>query len=260
MMQRSIFTLLLAMFALAVPAQETPGAEREVAGIVFVWCPAGTFQMGSPLDAASLARQFGGRPEWYADELPSRSLEVAGFWLSRTEITQGQWQAVMNTTPWSGHVGDAPDHPATMLTWEDAQSFAREFGKRHDCVARLPNEPEWEYACRGGGAGIFPFGDDSAQLHLHAQFRLNAAGTVQPVAQRGPNGWGLHDMLGNVWEWCQDKYTAGSGRMASGNASVRIIRGGAANSTAAQLRSSFRAGLPIDTRSPRLGMRLVLEP
>jgi formylglycine-generating enzyme required for sulfatase activity len=67
-------------------------------------------------------------------------------------------------------------------------------------------------------------------------------------------------MLGNVWEWCQDKYVAGSGRMASGNASVRVIRGGAANSTASQLRSSFRAGLPIDTRSPRLGMRLVLEP
>lgn len=259
-MARCTMLFMVALCTVTVHAEEPPGTEREVGGIVFVWCPAGSFSMGSPVDAASLARQFGGRPEWYADELPPRSVEVAGFWLSRTEITQGQWQAVMNTTPWSGHVGDAPDHPATLLTWEEAQSFAREFGKRHDCAARLPTEPEWEYACRGGGAGIFPFGDDTAQLHLHAQFRLNAAGAVQAVAQRGPNGWGLYDMLGNVWEWCQDKYTAGNGKMATGNASVRIIRGGAANSTAAQLRPSFRAGLPIDTRSPRLGMRLLVEP
>lgn len=265
MMQRALLPCLFALIlALPIHAEdgpgvgEAPGAIKEIGGLNFAWCPEGAYLMGSPVDTQQLAENYGGRPEWYEDEVPQREVKVAGYWMSQREVTRAEWVALMNTRPWGDQAGEDDALPATGITWEEARDFAREFAKRHNCNARLPLESEWEYACRAGSVDAFPFGVAPDQLLLFAQYRLNAPGGLpQPVGQRGANAWGLHDMLGNAWEWCQDKYGALDD---SGSASFRVMRGGAANSTAAFLRCSYRTGVPIETRSPRLGMRLLVEP
>lgn len=266
--------LVLLIFTLPAATQEPaaqqgpgpgdgPGATLEFGGLTFVWCPAGSYEAGSNTDAATLAKTYGGAPEWYADEFPRRKVDIgAGFWLSRTEVTRAQWSATMNSEPWGEAPALSDDSPATHISWEDANAFTLEFSQKHHCAARLPLESEWEYACRAGSPDTFHFGPDPASLKLHAQFRLNAErGLPRPVGERGPNAWGFHDMLGNVWEWCQDKYTLpGAASASPAGAAFRIVRGGAANSTAAQLRSSYRTALTMDAQSPRIGLRLVIDP
>ncbi len=242
---------------------EAPGATLEFGGLTFVWCPPGSFSAGSPIDAAAIAAKFGGLPEWYADEYPARNVDIsAGYWISRTEITRAQWVALLNTRPWGETPAPSDDVPAAQISWEEANAFTLEFSKQHRCVARLPQEAEWEYACRAGSQENFHFGAEPDGLPLHAQYRLNAErGMPRPVGERGANAWGLTDILGNVWEWCQDKYSLPDSPRPSPAGSVfRIIRGGAANSTAAHLRCSYRTSLPMDARSPHIGMRLVVEP
>lgn len=258
-----IFLLSLCLAAPAL-AQEAPapGAEREIGGVVFVWCPPGEFLCGASMDSLALAEAFGGEPEWYEDELPQQQIEIAhGFWLSRQEITRAQWVAVSNSRPWGDEPNQDMELPAAQLTWEEAAAFARDFSQRNACSARLPQETEWEYACRAGTTDPYYFGPTPDALEQNAQYRVNAAGRVQHGGQRGANPWGLQDVLGNVWEWCQDKYAPKiNAEPIPVGAAVRVIRGGAANSTAAFLRSSYRTGLPIDTRSPRVGLRLLVEP
>ena len=242
---------------------DAPGAAKDIGGIDFVWCPPGEYAKGSNIPPEEIAKQYGGLPEWYADEHPQETATITdGFWISRTEITQAQWAATANTRPWGEDAAQGDTLPAAGMTWEEAANFAREFGQSHAVAARLPLEAEWEYACRAGSTDVFYFGADATQLILHAQFRGNAAGgNPQPVAGRGQNAWGLHDILGNVWEWCQDKYTLhGSNRPSTAGESFRTVRGGAANSTGSLLRSTYRTALPIETRSPRVGLRLIVSP
>lgn len=267
------FLILLALLAAAAAhGQDNPngpgpgegqGATLELGGITFVWCPAGSFEAGSTEAPEKLAEYLGGSPEWYTDEHPARKVDIpAGFWISRTEITRAQWVAVTNERPWEGTPAPSDDVPATGMTWEKANAFTLAFGQKNNCAARLPSEAEWEYAAKAGATGRFPWGDDASALHLHAQCRLNTEnGAPRPVGERGPNDWGIHDMLGNVWEWCQDKYTRPQdSRPNPSGSGFRIIKGGAANSTAAQLRPAFRTALPMDAVSPRIGVRLVVEP
>jgi formylglycine-generating enzyme required for sulfatase activity len=269
---RTAIMALTALLATTAHAQDdiqgpgpgdAPGAAKDIGGITFVWCPPGDFSLGSNIPPEEIARQYGGLPEWYADEHPQETITIAdGFWISRTEITQAEWTGLANTRPWGEQAPQEDNLPVFGLTWDEATGFAREFGQRHAVAARLPLDSEWEYACRAGSTDVFYFGTDATQLNLHAQFRANTAGgNPQPVAGRGQNAWGLHDILGNVWEWCQDTYTLpGASRANAAGPSFRNVRGGAANSTGTLLRSSYRIALPIETRSPRVGMRLVVAP
>jgi len=245
----------------AASAQD-PGTTREVEGIEFVWCPPGEFQQGSSIPADTIAERFGGKAAWYSDEFPRIARTIStGFWISKTEITKEQWSGLMQTQPWEAEFKNANmQEPAVMITWEEAKAFARELGNRAGALVRLPTETEWEYACRAGTDTPYSFGDELDKLQLFAQYRLNVPTSLpQPVAKRGANAWGLHDVHGNVWEWCNDKYALyGSGRSPAG-AHFRVIRGGAVNGTAAFLRSSYRAGVAADTRSPRVGFRVVCE-
>ena len=173
------------------------------ASMEFVWIEPGTFLMGSR--ANDVAR--------YDDETQHRVTLTEGFYLGRYEVTQGQWSAVMGTMPWRGekYVQSNANHPAVYVSWGDAQSFIGKLnavvGKR---LYRLPTEAEWEYTARAGTTTRWPFGDDQNQLDDYAWYRGNAwiAGKQygQPVGTKRPNPWGLYDMHGNVWEWCQDWY------------------------------------------------------
>ena len=264
-MIRAILALGLATGCMAASAQAAPapGDSREVAGIEFVWCPPGEYMQGAETSPEDIAERFGGRPEWYSDELPRRRREIAdGFWIGKTEVTKQQWNDTMNTRPWEADAKDAaPDTPAVTIAWEDARDFARKFGERADAVCRLPTETEWEYACRAGSETAFHCGDTTDDLPRYVQYRLTTPDNQpQPVAKRGPNAWNLHDVHGNVWEWCFDKYaTYTAPPRDPAGAHYRIIRGGAAHCTAAYLRSSYRVGVPADLRSPRIGFRVVIE-
>ncbi len=258
--------LLLA--ALAGTAQDTepaaapePGTVKVMQDIEFVWVPAGRFTPGLEGGGATVKDALGGREEWHNDEAPrAEAVFEKGFWMSRTEITRTQWRRVMDSEPWlDTGAGGGQEAPATGVTWHDAAKFAKTLGKGAEGVFRLPTENEWEYACRAGTAGLFPFeGADPNALAAHAWFRGNTPDAlIQDVGQKTPNAWGLLDMLGNAWEWCADERVS-PGK--NGGESARALRGGAANQTALLTRPTARAALPADQRGPRIGFRIVCAP
>ncbi|MBN2308319.1 MAG: SUMF1/EgtB/PvdO family nonheme iron enzyme, partial [Candidatus Hydrogenedentes bacterium] len=189
------------------------GEVRTFAGIECVWVPPGTFMMGSPSDEE-------GRSD---DEGPQHQVTITqGFWMGRHEVTQAQWQGVMGGHP-SHFKGDTA-LPVDSVTWNDCQEFIERLNARGEGGVRLPTEAEWEYACRAGATTPFHFGDSPADLSRFANYcdRSNTNGfprqdkahddghdKTAPVGAYSANGWGLHDMHGNVWEWCQDWYDEG---------------------------------------------------
>ncbi len=257
------FCMALCLLAAAFPAaaQEAPqaGATRVLKDIEFVWVPAGSYTPGMPGGGAAVAEALGGREEWFNDEAPRPAVSLRGFWMSRTEIRRRDWVRVMNTEPWVGGGAEGGmDLPATGITWSEAVLFAQTLGQGEEGEYRLPTEDEWEYACRAGSPGMYPFETDPEQLANHVWFRGNAPeGRIQAVGGRRPNAWGLLDMLGNAWEWCADAYLP---QTEGALADVRVIKGGAANQTGLMTRPTARAGRPADMRGARVGFRIVHVP
>ena len=170
--------------------------------MTFRLIPAGTFQMGSPVDEE-------GR---YDNEQQHQVTISRPFYLQTTPVTQGQWQKVMGNNP-SSFTAGGQDCPVEQVSWDDAQEFLAKLNRIEEIdTYRLPTEAEWEYACRAESTGRFCFGDDEAGLKDYAWYNNNSAGKTQPVGQLKPNAWGLYDMHGNVWEWCRDWYGRVSGR------------------------------------------------
>src|SRR5579862_5268556 len=188
------------------------GQAREDNGLKMkmVWCPPGSFVMGSPSTEEGRL--------WDEAEVPVTLSR--GFWLGQFELTQGQWQQIMKTTPWSGkiEVEASADYPATYLDRDDAMRFCKmltEVEHRASrlplgCKYTLPSEAEWEYACRAGTKTRFSFGRDESNLSSHAWFAGNAWDTREryphKVGLKKPNPWGFYDIHGNVSEWCRDGY------------------------------------------------------
>ena len=179
-----------------------PGEAAIFDGIEFVWVPAGEFQMGST------SRHAGD------NEQPVTRVRISqGFYLGKYEVTQDEWQAVMGSNPSS--FSGCGRCPVEQVSWEDAQAFigrlnASSGGGRY----RLPTEAEWEYAARAGtttdtyaGNMTQPLGNDPVVDGI-AWYYENSGLQTHPVGQKSPNGFGLHDMLGNVWEWVGDWYGA----------------------------------------------------
>ena len=161
-------------------------------GMKFVLIPAGTFKMGAE-----------GKE---SDEKPVHQVTISrAFYLGKFEVTQSQWQAVMGNNP-AFFSGEA-DLPVESVWWTDAQAFIKKLNEMEGSNRyRLPTEAEWEYAARAGSSTDYSFGNDPQQLRLHAWYKENAGGKTHPVGKLKSNAWGLHDMLGNVWEWVQDWY------------------------------------------------------
>ena len=235
------------------------------AAMEFVWIERGTFLMGSPPSEK-------GRES--LEESPVHEVEISeGFWLGRYEVTQGQWEAVMGSRPWSGEeygVSD-PSHPAVGISWEDVQAFIEELnGASGSGLYRLPSEAEWEYACRAGTRARWSFGDNERQLTDYAWYRENAWDVGERYAQvglKGANPWGLHDMHGNVWEWVQDwhdsDYYDRSPRVdppGPMTGSYRVIRGGNFGLIARYMRSASRHYFWPVRRADVVGVRLLRTP
>jgi formylglycine-generating enzyme required for sulfatase activity/serine/threonine protein kinase len=222
------------------------GEEREFEiapgmSMTFCWIPPGEFMMGSP-EGEVVRRQ---------DETQHPVKISKGFWLAKTETTQAQWRAVMGSNP-SRFKGE--DLPVETVSWDDIADPGGFIEKVNQTAAvtegrfHLPTEAHWEYACRAGT--ISPYAGDLDQM---AWYDRNSGGKTQPVGTKKANAWGLHDMHGNVWEWCADvhgAYPEGATSDPSGPVSgtYRVFRGGSWDYYAGSCRAAFR-GLSIPVRT-----------
>jgi formylglycine-generating enzyme required for sulfatase activity len=227
------------------PSVSGPFTEKiNGAEIQMVAIPGGTFLMGSPLSES-------GRD---LDEGPQNSVAVQNFQLGKYEVTQAQYRAVMGTNP-ASFKGD--DLPVESVSWNDALEFCRKLSSLTGRKYRLPNEAEWEYAARAGS-------DRPAAGNVEALGWCgpNSANRTHPVGQKEANAFGLYDMYGNVWEWCESKYRpypfqANDGREDLQLTDVRVLRGGSWESAIRACRASYRRRVVPDPRSS--GFRVVLD-
>lgn len=229
-----------------------PGERIELAGITFVWVPAGSFLQGSAQEIAD------------TDEKPVRPTELTrGFWMSQCEITQAQWESVLFRQPaWFANEGG--QNPVEYVSWDDANVFLKYLSDISPGTFRLPTEAEWEYACRAGSQTEWFFGDDSADLPVYAWYAYNAGNTTHAVGLLEPNAWGLYDLAGNVGEWTHDYYAADI--YAAGDAidplcqtagRFRVVRGGSWRSPWHQTRSAYRTSYVPSSRYSSIGLRVV---
>jgi len=222
-----------------------------------VLIPAGEFLMGSPEDEEDRDN----------DEGPQHRVRIARpFYMGKYEVTQAQWQAVMGENP-SRFEDCGGDCPVEEVSWEDCQAFCRKLSTRTGREVRLPSEAEWEYACRAGTTTRFSFGDSDSLLARYAWFYNNSNSKTHAVGEKSPNAWGLYDMHGNVWEWCEDVWhdnyegapTDGSAWTSGGDQSRRVLRGGSWNYYARRfLRSAVRLWVTPGNRDNYSGLRVVV--
>ena len=217
-------------------------------GQEFILIPGGSFQMGSN--------------DGESDEKPVHRVTVSSFYMLSTEVTQRMWKEIMGNNP-SNWKGD--DLPVETVSWNDCQEFIRKLNSQYPGHNyRLPTEAEWEYACRAGTTTRFYSGDRDSDLDGVGWYDGNSSSKTHPVGQKRLNSWGLYDMHGNVWEWCQDwkgDYPSGSVTDPKGpsSGSYRVLRGGSWGNGPWYCRSAYRTGSNPDSRSYNLGFRLVCD-
>jgi len=228
-------------------------------GILLVRIPAGTFTMGSPSDEPRRQEH-----EW------RREVEITDpFYLGETEVTVGQWRRVMGReTP---RKQQQEDMPVEGVTWYAAKEFVAALNALDGGGWRLPTEIEWEYACRAGTTTIFSFGD-TLNLGLASYDGRRPFGDTPrqktpdhplPVRSHPANPWGLYDMHGNMWVWCEDLYVFNPARdlpPLQAQGASRVIRGGGYPSRGDQLRSAYRDGYPPRSTGEKYGFRVAWSP
>ncbi len=213
-----------------------PWAEIAVGAVVqrMRWIPAGAYMMGVAEDEEHF--------DW--ETVGQRRVEIEhDFWLFDTPCTQKLWVAVMRSNP-SNFAGEQrSQRPVEMVSWEDCVEFCCKLNELMPGLgAGLPTEAQWEYACRA--ATTEPRYGDLEEIAWHVG---NSGGGTRDVGSRLPNRWGLHDMLGNVWEWCADR--------ASPDSAARVIRGGSWTDDALHARAAYRDWYRPGLRSVFLGFR-----
>ena len=181
-------------------------------------------------------------------------------------VTQKQYEQVMGTNP-SEYKG--AQNPVDTVSWHEAVEFCRKLSalpaeQAAGRVYRLPTEAEWEYSCRGGTTTLYSFGDDESQLGQYAWYNQNSGNTTYAVGGKKPNPWGLYDMHGNEWEWCEDWYgvyapSASEDPMGASSGSSRVLRGGSWFLNAYYCRSAFRHYGGPSRRRSSIGFRVVCE-
>ena len=237
--------LLLAALLGAASAAERPQASKTAGGVRVVLLPGGTFTMGD---------RHGDPDE------TEHTVTVSPFCIDVTEVTQREYERLMGDNPSKFR---KPDNPAEQIRWSDAVRYcnarSREEGltpaydlKTWTCDFstdgyRLPTEAEWEYAARAGTPGAYFFGRDPGKLKGYAWYGATSGGKPRPVRRRRPNPWGLFDMTGNVWEWCNDfyqvdYYAKSPKRDPRGpdRGRKKVLRGGCWSSNPDACRSAFR--------------------
>jgi formylglycine-generating enzyme required for sulfatase activity len=199
-----------------------------------------------------------------SDERPFHEVCVGGFWMGKFEVTQGQWERVMGNNP--SYFKSGSNYPVEQVSWNDTQEFIQRLNQQSGKRFRLPTEAEWEYASRSGGKQEKWAGTSSEyDLGDHAWYDKNSGYRTNPVGQKRPNGLGLYDMAGNVWEWCQDWYEKDyySRRVRDNpkgpdSGQYRVLRGGSWGANPRYVRASYRVRYAPTNRDYYYGFRLVL--
>lgn len=242
------------------------GEERVVAGITLCWCPAGRFVMGSPP----------GEPERRPGEEQVIVSLTKGYWMGKFETTQGDWKALLGTLPGelTPELPEGDAYPVGNVNFAEAEEYCARLtelaraagGLPADWEFRLPTEAQWEYACRAGTTTATSFGDSLG--HAQANFKgtpYNGGGEGTPlgmaskVGRYPANAWGIHDMHGNIYEWCRDWYHA---KLPGGiDPDLYLARDTATKSEHGDLSRSRRGGCWTDEGWPcRSAFRLRFEP
>jgi len=264
-----VFILILYPYT-SITGSDTPSAgeiwKEPVTGMEFVWVPGGCYEMGCGSWTSDCAR----------DEKPVHEVCVDGFWMGKTEVTQGQWNQIMGDNPAKFKKGD--NYPLENALYEEMEKFMNKLStvSKGAYVFRFPTEAEWEYACRSGGKPEkYAGGSDLNQV---AWYSGNSDDSTHAVATKAPNGLGLFDMSGNVHEWCADYYRGWAYKKHKRNnplfgmegeelagSKQKVYRGGCWNSKPKFSRCAARSyELPLDFlsymkayRKNDLGFRLV---
>ncbi len=243
---RSWYALWRDFEALGKNAQGYPEYRHRQTGMVMVGLPGGTFEMGSPET----------EPDRVDNEGPVHKVTLSPFLIAKYEVSQAEWKGVMGVNP-SGFKGDAL--PVVNPSWEACQEFCTKTG------LSLPTEAQWEYACRAGTSGAYAARGKLDETAWYSDdpmaFRFLGA---HPVGEKQPNGFGIHDMHGNVWEWCEDWYQndfyqestdARDPLCENSGSRERVIRGGGWQSISMHCRSAFRGAGRRSGRGGSLGFR-----
>ena len=222
-------------------------------GIEMVYVKGGCYQMGATDDDCD------GTPE----ERPVHEVCVDDFYLGKYEVTQGQWKSIMDSNTSALSTCREDNCPIDNVSWSDAQDFISRLNSRSDgSKYRLPTEAEWEYAARSGGKSErYSGGNDVDSV---AWYNENSDNKLHLVGTKAPNGFGIYDMAGSVWEWTNDWYgsnyysSSPRNNPAGPDSGVdRVVRGGCRTGEAYNMRTARRNGYTPDTRRPSLGFRLL---
>jgi formylglycine-generating enzyme required for sulfatase activity len=264
---------------------KVPIVQTNSIGMKLVLIPPGEFQMGSPKELTDEELRAHAADSWYTEFLPGegprhRVRITKAFWLGMYDVTQGEYERVMGSNPSAfSATGKDKDKvagqetkrfPVENVSWDEAVQFCRKLAdmpqeKAAGRTYRLPSEAQWEYACRAGSTTRFCSGDDERSLAEYGWCNANAGGTTHAVGEKRPSAWGLYDVHGNVWEWCQDWYdkdyyakSATDDPSGPPGGSSRVLRGGSWNCPASYCRSAFRHHYaPLD-RHGDVGLRVCL--
>jgi formylglycine-generating enzyme required for sulfatase activity len=264
MIFNKIRTLAIAFLALSTlvfypglaTADDLASTYTNSIGMKFVLIPAGTFMMGADKDFE----------EAYDFELPRHQVTISKpFFLGVYEVTQQQWKDVMGNNP-SKFKGR--DNPVETVSWEDVQEFIKHLNQKEGHSRyRLPTEAEWEYAARAGSTSTYFFGDNKSQLGDYAWYEDNSGQETHPVGEKRSNAWGLYDMIGNVWEWAQDRFgdtyyanSPSSDPTGPISGASCVVRGCGWINAARNCRSASRARIASAGRDKHFGFRLALSP
>jgi formylglycine-generating enzyme required for sulfatase activity len=233
--------------------------------LTMVWIPGGTFQMG----------RYAGEQDSSTDQDPQHSVTLGGFWMGKYELTQGQWKAIIggtNPSWFQSGLNGVPDgtntdnRPVEGVSYNDIPAFIIALNNATGKTFRLPSEAEWEYACRAGTTTRFYWGDDLdyTAISNYAWYWDNSGNQTHDVGGKTANAFGLYDMSGNVWEWCEDDWhddytdapTGGQTWVDSPRGSYRVFRGGSWSNGSYYCRSAIRYGYDPTYAGSTVGFRL----
>jgi formylglycine-generating enzyme required for sulfatase activity len=232
--------------------------------LTMVKIPAGSFMMGSPSNEEKSG----------SGEKPQHKVNLKSFYLGQTEVTQAQYQEIMGSHE-SNFKG--AELPVEQVSWKNAEEFCKKLSQKTDKIYSLPSESQWEYACRAGTTTSFAFGDtittDTANFNGKSYIYGKASkglyrGKTTVVNTFPPNAFGVFDMHGNIWEWCEDIWhdsyqgapvdgSSWVGRNNNNSQSLRLIRGGAWNQGSFDCRSADRFRMAASNKSDLIGFRVV---
>jgi formylglycine-generating enzyme required for sulfatase activity len=245
---KKIFLFIHALVVLSFGGAMLVSGDDNIAnsiGMKFVHIKAGSFLMGSDTGET--------------DERPAHKVNISKpFFIGAYEVTQEQWKNIMGNNPstWK----ENPRWPVGNVSWNDAKAFCKKLSAIEGISYRLPTEAEWEYACRAGSATLYFWGCEFDSTYAWTLY--NPGRSPQEVGTRKPNTWGLYDMAGNVWEWCEDRYNGSypaieqTDPRGPATGTLRVVRGGGKDSRKKNLNSCYRGNAGPNFLSPYIGFRV----